>query len=183
MAFFYSDELAQLEGRASLICSSHSGRCLPHHSGRSAPAHPSHLFTPQLLILPILTVCLSHKRSVVSAKHVAPLSITPGVHHSISEILQAEKGNLACHSVGTVPSVLVSRVLLSSCRFTLPVPSLAANGQSGHFMQVNPLWQEIISRQHDVLLQGGFSQSRNEGHPGKRQELRGRLRNRTGKAC
>lgn len=134
-----------------------------------------------MFILPTLTVCLSHKRCVVSAKHVAPLSTTPGVHLSISEILQAEKGNSACHSVGTVPSASVSRVVLSLCGFTLPVPSLAANGQSGHFTQVKPLWQEIISGQHDVLLQGGFSHSRNEGYPGKRQELRGKLRNRTGK--
>lgn len=130
----------------------------------------------------MLTVCISHRRCVVTVKGDAPFSITPGVHHSISEILQAEKGNSACPNAGTVPSVLVPRMVLSSCGFTLPVPPLAANGQSGHFMQVKPLWQKIISRQDDVLLQGGFSHSRNEGDPGKRQELRGELRDRRGKA-
>lgn len=49
-------------------------------------------------------------------------------------------------------------------------------------MQAKPLWQKIISRQDDVLFQGGFSHSRNEGDPGKRQELREELRDRRGKA-
>lgn len=49
-------------------------------------------------------------------------------------------------------------------------------------MQAKPLWQKIGYRQDDVLLHGGFSQSRNEGDPGKRQELRGQLRHRRSKA-
>jgi len=48
-------------------------------------------------------------------------------------------------------------------------------------MQAKPLRQKIISRHDDVLLQGGFSHSRNERDPGKRQELRGELRDRRGK--
>lgn len=156
LASFCSGELARFGGRAPLIYPSHSGRCPLRCHGRSAPAHPLLLFTLQSFLLPMLTVCISHRRCVVSAKRDAPFSITPGVQHPIGEVPQAEKGNSAFPSVGTVSLTSAPGMILSSCGFTLPISPLAPNGQNGYFMQAKPLWQKNISRQDDVLLQGGF---------------------------